>query len=186
VEITGKIMAKAYDITHIRYKKLIPEAQTPFKKIDIDAGFDMYCTSIEETPDYIAYHTGIAFEIPVGMVGLAFPRSSVIKKDLMLKNCVGVIDASYRGELIFMFSKVVNEIFVNGEIRERVSMFSKSMRKFYKIIDIIFPERHLKLYEVGDRIGQVVFLDLPKITLEEALELSETERGSQGFGHTGK
>lgn len=62
----------------IKFKKLIPEAQTPFRKYVEDAGFDFYCTSIERVPGKIIYHTGIAVEIPVGMVGLAFPRSSVV------------------------------------------------------------------------------------------------------------
>ena len=41
------------------------------------------------------------------------------------------------------------------------------------------------VYEIGDRIGQVVFVEIPKITLIEADELSETERGEGGFGPTG-
>ena len=77
----------------IKFKKLVPEAKTPFKAIDVDAGFDLYATSIVETPEYIQYNTGIAVEIPEGYVGLVFPRSSVTKYDLMLKNSVGVIDA---------------------------------------------------------------------------------------------
>jgi dUTP pyrophosphatase len=43
-----------------------------------------------------------------------------------------------------------------------------------------------KKYEIGERVAQIVFLELPKITLVEVDELSETQRGSGGFGHTGK
>ena len=82
---------------NIRFKKLTPDAKTPVKTYEVDAGFDMFATTKTETNDYIEYKTGIAFEIPEGYVGLVFPRSSVTKKDIMLKNCVGVIDASYRG-----------------------------------------------------------------------------------------
>lgn len=37
----------------------------------------------------------------------------------------------------------------------------------------------------NDRIGQMVISKYEKITLVEVNELSETERGSGGFGHTG-
>ena len=45
--------------------------------------------------------TGIAVEIPKGHTGLLFVRSSIgNKRDLRLKNCVGVIDDDYRGEVL--------------------------------------------------------------------------------------
>jgi len=150
----------------IRFKKLVPEAKTPFKAIDVDAGFDLYATSIIETPEYIQYNTGIAVEIPEGYVGLVFPRSSVTKYDLMLKNSVGVIDASYRGEIMCRFHGT-KAISYNAGITKTV----------------IYGEN---IYSVGERVAQVVFMELPKITLVEVEELSDTQRGTGGFGHTGK
>jgi len=41
-------------------------------------------------------------------------------------------------------------------------------------------------YRVGDRIGQIIILPYPQIEFEETDELSDTERGDGGFGHTGK
>lgn len=38
----------------------------------------------------------------------------------------------------------------------------------------------------GDRIAQMVICKLPEIELIEATELSETDRGSGGFGSSGK
>ena len=38
----------------------------------------------------------------------------------------------------------------------------------------------------GDRIAQMVICKLPEINLVEATELSETDRGSGGFGSSGK
>jgi dUTP pyrophosphatase len=150
----------------IRFKKLVPEAKTPYKAIDIDAGFDLYCTSIDETPDFIQYNTGIAVEIPEGYVGLIFPRSSITKYDLMLKNSIGVIDASYRGEIMCRFTPVIN-----NNIKNIV----------FEVNDIEFNKR----YDIGDRVAQIVFMELPKITLVETQELSETQRGEGGFGSTG-
>ena len=40
-------------------------------------------------------------------------------------------------------------------------------------------------YSVGDRIGQIIILPYPQIEFEEVKELSETNRGSGGFGSTG-
>jgi len=38
----------------------------------------------------------------------------------------------------------------------------------------------------GERIGQIIISKYEKITLIETNELSDTQRGSGGFGHTGK
>lgn len=38
----------------------------------------------------------------------------------------------------------------------------------------------------GDRIAQMVFQKVEKASWEEVVELSETDRGAGGFGHTGK
>ena len=43
-----------------------------------------------------------------------------------------------------------------------------------------------KLYNVGDRIGQLVILKTPSISIEETEDLSETERGVGGYGSTGR
>lgn len=41
-------------------------------------------------------------------------------------------------------------------------------------------------YKVGERFAQLVILPYPEIELEEAEELSATERGTGGYGSTGK
>ncbi len=42
-----------------------------------------------------------------------------------------------------------------------------------------------KSYSIGDRIGQIVFKKIETPTLFQVDELSETDRGNGGFGHTG-
>lgn len=39
--------------------------------------------------------------------------------------------------------------------------------------------------ERGERIAQMVFQEIPKVVIQEAVELPETVRGDGGFGHTG-
>jgi dUTPase len=41
-------------------------------------------------------------------------------------------------------------------------------------------------YNVGDRVAQMVILPYPKVEFVEVDELSDTERGTGGYGSTGK
>jgi dUTP pyrophosphatase len=43
-----------------------------------------------------------------------------------------------------------------------------------------------KDYEVGDKIAQIIIIPYPHIQFNEVKELSDTERGTEGFGSTGK
>jgi dUTP pyrophosphatase len=90
----------------VKVKKLDPNAVIPsYSKVG-DAGMDLTITrEIENTSFSVSYGFGIAMEIPKGFVGLVFPRSSVRNQDLILSNCVGVIDSGYRGELQATFKK---------------------------------------------------------------------------------
>jgi dUTP pyrophosphatase len=122
----------------IKIKKLHPNAVKPKYAKESDAGMDLVATEIiSETPSQITYGMGLAIEIPDGMVGLIFPRSSIRNTGLTLSNCVGVIDAGYRGELQATFNK-------NGVKDE-----------FYKIGDricqiIIVPHPIIQIVEVDE------------------------------------
>ena len=43
-----------------------------------------------------------------------------------------------------------------------------------------------EIYELGERFAQLIIIPYPKIEFEEVEELSETNRGSGGYGSTGK
>lgn len=49
----------------------------------------------------------------------------------------------------------------------------------------VFTQR-IKSYTIGERVGQIIIIPYPQIEFDEVEELSETERGSGGFGSTGK
>jgi dUTP pyrophosphatase len=134
----------------IKIKKLHPNAVIPKYAHEGDAGMDIYALSMEIRDKYVEYKTGLAFEIPENYVMLIFPRSSISDKDLILKNCVGVLDSGYRGELKLRFKK-------DGET----------------------------IYNVGEKIGQLIILPYPAVEFEEVKELSESVRGEGGFGSTG-
>jgi dUTP pyrophosphatase len=139
----------------VKVKKLSDNAVIPsYSKVG-DAGMDLTITSVKENTTFdVSYGFGISMEIPRNFVGLVFPRSSVRNQDLMLSNCVGVIDSGYRGELQATFKKTQG-------------------------LDSI-------KYKVGDRGAQIIILPYPQIKMVESDELSDTERGTSGFGSTGQ
>lgn len=146
------------DKMKVRIKKLNEKAVIPTKAHATDAGFDLYCTSREVNwkKRQLVCHTGLAFEIPEGYVGLLFPRSSVSNKPLMMANSVGVVDSCYRGEVTAKFNITDT----------RQSAFSH--------------------YQEGDRIAQMIIIPYPEIEFEEADSLSESDRGTGGYGSTGR
>ena len=88
-----------------------------------------------------------------------FPRSSISKTPLSLANQTGIIDSGYRGNLI------------------------SALRAFY------FEENNNKyVLEKGTRLVQLCDPELKPIyvVLVDEDQLSTTERGSGGFGSTGK
>jgi dUTP pyrophosphatase len=93
-------------IMKVKVKKLHADAVAPKFGKPGDAGADLVATSVDASSreGQIVYGTGLAVEIPEGMVGLVFPRSSVRNYDLVLSNCVGVIDSGYRGEIMATFN----------------------------------------------------------------------------------
>ena len=42
------------------------------------------------------------------------------------------------------------------------------------------------IYDIGDRIGQIIIMPYPKISFKEVDKLSSTERAEGGFGSTGE
>jgi dUTP pyrophosphatase len=139
----------------VKVKKLSDNAVIPsYSKVG-DAGMDLTITrEIENTSFSVSYGFGISIEIPKNFVGLVFPRSSVRNQDLILSNCVGVIDSGYRGEVQATFKKT------NG-------------------LDSI-------KYKIGDRGAQIIILPYPQVEMIESDVLSDTERGTGGFGSTGQ
>jgi len=90
----------------IRIKKLHDKAVIPSYAKQGDAGMDLTCVGWKTTETYVEYDTGLAMEIPEGHVGFLFPRSSVSKTNLVLANCVGVVDSGYRGPVKLRFKEL--------------------------------------------------------------------------------
>ena len=146
----------------VKIKRLDERAVVPSYSKPGDAGMDLTAINIsKDNVGNITYHTGLAIEIPEGYVGLLFPRSSICKKQQFLTNGVGVIDSSYRGEIMAKFKPVMGT---------------------YDTILELFESNE---YQIGDKIVQMIILPYPQIEFEEVEELSSSERGHGGFGSTG-
>jgi dUTP pyrophosphatase len=145
----------------VKIKKLVESAIVPKYATEGAACLDLTAVS-KSFDEYgnLVYGTGLAFEIPEGYVGLIYPRSSLSKYDMALTNCVGVIDSDYRGEVTFKFC-----------VATKVDVGRKA---------------EPQLYDIGDRIGQIMIVPYPKIEFVETDELSDTRRGSNGYGSTGQ
>jgi dUTP pyrophosphatase len=123
---------------------------------------DLTAVSKEYSADglYVEYGTGLSVEIPYGYVGLIFARSSISKTTMVLANHVGVIDSGYRGEIKFRFKD-----------------FSSNM---------VGPEvSNGTVYNIGDRVGQLMILPYPQIEFVEVASLTDSDRAAGGFGSTG-
>ena len=86
-------------------KKLNDNARLPTYGSEFAAGADLYaCLDADVTiapAETLLIHTGLAMEIPTGLVGLIYARSGLAtKRGLAPANKVGVIDADYRGEIM--------------------------------------------------------------------------------------
>ena len=149
----------------IKIKKLYEDSILPTKAHATDAGYDLYAHSKSyDNNGNVVYGSGVAMEIPKGYTGLVFPRSSNAKKDLLLSNSVGVIDSGYRGEVLFKFKPS--------------SVIEKP--------DLAYIPESIAKYEIGERIGQIIIIPYPDVEFVEVEELDDSDRGTGGYGSSGK
>ena len=163
----------------------------PKKGTDRATGYDVIATSdpeiIGETNDrggykrvdYIQYRTNLKLAVQKDRVFsafgytdfdhdiLAFPRSSISKYNLVLANCIGLIDADYRGEVLLRFKYIFQP-------------------EDYIILDnqIIGNVNPTKIYSIGDKICQLKVTKVENVEFILVDELDATDRGDGGFGST--
>jgi dUTPase len=164
----------------------------PNKGTDRATGFDVVVTSEPEIVgeqydngtykrvDYIQYKTNLKLAVQKERIFsnfghtdldydiLAFPRSSVSKYNLVLANCIGLIDADYRGEVLLRFKYIWQP-------------------EDYKIRTDNLLEGHVnftKLYNKGDKVCQLKVTKVENVEFVLVYELDSTARGDGGFGST--
>ena len=150
----------------VKFKRLHQKAKIPERADELCGGWDVTCTEIiQESNDFVICKLGFALEIPTGYKVTLVPRSSFTKYRWILQNSPGLGDASYVGEYQYRFRAIPTEVY-----------------KFGLVYKLEYPSFH---YKVGDRIGQIYLEEVIPIEWEEVEELSETVRGTGGFGSTG-
>lgn len=135
----------------------------PIRAHSTDAGLDLKADKTYQLSMGIVtkIHTGIHVEIPEGYVGLIFPRSGLATKfGISLANSVGVIDSDYRGEIICAIKYIPQKGF----------MSTCSIKQYERIAQLVIVPCKT------DNISYVNSLE----------DLSNTDRGEGGFGHTGR
>ena len=134
--------------------KLAEGARAPEYATDGSNGLDLFALNIKEKKNgIITYDTGISVAIPTGYAGLLLMRSSVHKTDVTLRNAVGLIDSDYRGPILLKYSL------------------------------IHFDKPYLSVYKPGDKIGQLLVVPSPKMSIKIRESLPDTARVG-GFGST--
>ena len=149
-----------------------------------DAGYDIAAASppifigqkvaenTYKSIDYVEYDTEVKIAPQEGYHTFAFPRSSISSKNLILANSIGLIDNGYRGTVRLRFKYIAQPI-------------------DYSIVDgvdyggfVISPNLN-KIYQQGDRIGQLVFAKTlsPEFSVKDSLSLTVRKEG--GFGSSG-
>jgi len=163
----------------------------PKRGTDRSTGYDIIATSdpeiVGETKDnttytridYIQYKTNLKMAVlkdrtysgfghsDIDYDVLAFPRSSVSKYNLILANCIGLVDADYRGEVLLRFKYIFQP--------EDYSIISNQ---------IVGNVNETKIYNMGDKICQLKVTRVENIEFVLVDELDATNRGEGGFGST--
>ena len=129
---------------------------------------------IKESEDFVICKFGFSLQPPTNYKVTLVPRSSLTKTYWILQNSPGLGDADYTGEYQFRFRAIPIGI-------EEKSESNKS--PFDRYIGLAYPQFP---YKIGDRIGQIYLEEVIPIEFEEVEELSQTERGTGGFGSTNK
>ncbi len=174
------------------YIKKIEGLTVPKQGSELAAGYDIVATSdpkivgdqfqdavengnitLWNSVQYIEYETNI-FIAPENVISktLIYPRSSISKYNLLLANSLGLVDADYRGQLVCRFRYVWQpRDFPAGEFAVKNS-------------HLVGKVDESKIYKKGDKIAQLVFEPTTHVDFEIVDDLSDTKRGSGGFGST--
>jgi dUTP pyrophosphatase len=123
--------------------------------------------------DFIEYDTNIQLQPQdKDVYTLVFPRSSISKYFLSLKNSAAIIDQNYTGSILLRFA-------YHFAPQDLVIIPESGMQKVYGIID------DEKIFHKGDKCAQLVFTKTLPVEFQVVEKLGETDRGAGGFGSSG-
>ena len=161
----GTDRATGYDVIATSEPEILGETYDngAYKRIDYIQYKTNLKLAVQQERQYSGFgHTDIDYDI------LAFPRSSVSKYNLVLANCIGLIDADYRGEVLLRFKYQWQP----EDYRIRTD----------NLIEGIVNSN--KLYNKGDKICQLKVTKVEDVEFVLVNALDSTDRGEGGFGST--
>lgn len=159
----------------LKIKKLHPEAVIPKYQTKGASGFDLHALEdVSIMPgETKLVKTGIAVAVDVGYELQVRPRSGTsLKTPLRVANSPGTVDADYRGEVCVIVTNTADDHFHDGSGNLSTALWRSS--------------EYAQNIKKGDRIAQGVICPVLQVEFEEVENLDETERGSGGYGSTGK
>jgi len=140
----------------VKFQKLNPLAKDPSQGNPDDAGFDLTATAVT----YPSGSAGVFIEVCTGL-SLEIPKGYV--------------------GLVFPRSSISNtKHFLRNSVGVIDSGYRGEIKLRFSVDDTVTA------YQIGDKVGQIVFVRLPAIQMIESKELSGSTRGSGGFGSTGR
>jgi dUTP pyrophosphatase len=178
-----------YEEIEIKTKLINNEIGLPKYKIHGDSGFDLYAMEdiILEPGQTTTVRVGLAFELPLGVELQVRPRSGISSKT-KLRIVLGTGDSVYRGEYrVIVDNFAYPKYYLNkntGQIEFLKSRHVLNLEGNYEELNDSYPVGTIIIHK-GDRIAQGILCRVIKGVFIESEELSETQRGSGGFGHTG-
>ena len=143
--------------------KLLTETAVPPKRTHpTDAGLDIFSDQDIFIPHgkTSVVPTGVAMRVPEGMVGKIEDRSSMGKRGLRTGG--GVVDSAFTGEL-----SIILHNFSNRDDSTEKAGFGYQVKK-------------------GDKIAQMLVYPIATPSVNIVKELWTSDRGSKGFGSSGR
>jgi len=121
----------------MKVKLLCENAKPPRTPKNGDAGHDLFACEGAMIPafDRAVVNTGIALEIPSGMVGLIWPRSGYAN-DFGLDVLAGVIDESYRGEIkVILFNSGDQDVYLESGSKIAQILFQDYFTYEFEVVE---------------------------------------------------
>lgn len=176
----NKIEKRALEIG---FKRLSENAILPTKANPSDSGLDLYAAEdvIIAPGETAVVKTNLAVQLPPGYECQVRPRSGITSKT-KLRVQLGTIDESYRGDIgVICDNTAYSPLHSNPK---NDSPYVKLIDGSALLTDVWRPEGTY-LIRKHDKIAQLVIQSIPQTIAVEIDELSESDRGTSGFGSSG-
>lgn len=143
---------------NMKYQLVHQDATPPTKAFETEVGYDISIVEpVKKISDtFTLYSTGVKVVLDQpGYYISVYPRSSLIKSGYMLANSVGIIDNTYRGEIMIALTKIDKD--------------ALPLQLPYKGFQLVICKQY----------------DAYNVVQVDNISNDSTQRGTGGFGSTG-